>query len=277
MSQPPWATSRWERYGAALRGLRLVRNPLQVLLHMSGFRKGSIEYRLRNGQTLWLDGSPASRTAILSVQEIVGDESYPLDEPGIETVLDVGANVGLFSLWAADRDPRRRIWAYEPNPRNLEALRRNVDCNGLSDRVTICPQAVSGGGAPSVDLYINRYNSRAHSTLRAMLDASFESAKLADREIEAVSVKAVSLSEALDQAGLERCDLLKMDIEGGEYSVLYETASQDFERIDRIFLECHELSRIDPGYTRVDLVCFLRSVGYLRVVSHREYVRAWRS
>jgi FkbM family methyltransferase len=61
---------------------------------------------------------------------------------GLGTILDIGANIGAFTIDCARRFPAVTIDAYEPNPAACEVLRRNVDANRLGDRVRIYPEAV---------------------------------------------------------------------------------------------------------------------------------------
>lgn len=59
--------------------------------------------------------------------------------PG-SVVLDVGASLGLWTVPLARMAAAReaRVWAFEPNPANIEWIRRNVELNGLSEHVTVC-------------------------------------------------------------------------------------------------------------------------------------------
>lgn len=52
---------------------------------------------------------------------------------------DIGANVGVYSLYAAIRQPGAKVVAFEPIPANLDLLTRNIMRNGLSNRISIAP------------------------------------------------------------------------------------------------------------------------------------------
>jgi FkbM family methyltransferase len=117
--------------------------------------------------------------------------------PG-SVVLDVGANIGLYTLLAAKRGAR--VFAIEADPRNLELLRQNVHLNGFDDRVTIFPIA-AGNQQGMVMLYRTRGNS-GNSNL-------FEG-------IDPVQVPC----RTIDSLNLPPIDVCKMDIEGNEVSAL---------------------------------------------------------
>ena len=55
---------------------------------------------------------------------------------------DVGANIGLYSVYAAKKR-NCRVWAFEPSVFNLELLARNIFANGLTNQVCIVPVALS--------------------------------------------------------------------------------------------------------------------------------------
>ena len=60
-----------------------------------------------------------------------------------DAVVDIGANIGMFALWAEPQIPRGRLICIEPNPYALECLRMNVRQNDLRN-VTVIPAAVGG-------------------------------------------------------------------------------------------------------------------------------------
>lgn len=113
-------------------------------------------------------------------------------------VLDVGANVGIYTLLAAKRGAR--VFAVEADPRNVEVLRRHVRINGFDDRVTIIHMAAAEKKG-AVSLYRSRGNS-GHSNL-------FEG-------VDSVLVP----SNTIDSLKLPAIDVCKMDIEGAELMAL---------------------------------------------------------
>jgi FkbM family methyltransferase len=114
------------------------------------------------------------------------------------TVLDVGANVGIYTLLAAKRGAK--VFAIEADPQNVEALRRHVSLNGLDSNVTIFHMAATNT-AGSVTIFRDRGNS-GHSN---MFDGS-----------DPVSVQ----GDTIDSLGLPPIDVCKMDIEGAELMAL---------------------------------------------------------
>ena len=85
-----------------------------------------------------------SRLAWLGVYEdALSDAIVSLARQVGGKLLDVGANYGYFSLLWCSARPENSAIAIEASPRNLAALRDNVNRNGLSDRITVCDWAAS--------------------------------------------------------------------------------------------------------------------------------------
>lgn len=118
-----------------------------------------------------------------------------------DTVVDVGANIGYYTLQLARLvGPGGRVFAFEPEPRNFDLLRRNVWENGY-DNVTLVPAAVAAR-PERLRLYLNPENRGDHR-----LQAT------AGRE--AVEVEGISLDDYF-RGFLGRLDLVKVDVQGAE-------------------------------------------------------------
>jgi FkbM family methyltransferase len=164
------------------------------------------------------------------------------------TFVDVGANIGYFSLlWAASH-PQSTVHAFEASPKNLPLLRRNVHTNNLDDQIKIydCalgrdtgpaafdlgPEGVSGWGGLSIDA--------------------------AGANIVQVPVK--RLDEVLGEAYI---DLLKIDVEGADTWVLMGASELlRTKRIRHIWFEQNSVRMARLGIPQDAAQSFLRSNGY---------------
>lgn len=121
------------------------------------------------------------------------------------TVVDIGANVGYYTLLAARlTGPRGKVFAFEPNPQNFALLSRNVEANGYRN-VVLVPKAVSDSSGTAA-LCIDRASSGGHS-LSAFRGGA-----------DTAQVGTVSLDDyfAGDRTVI---DVLKMDAEGAEMAI----------------------------------------------------------
>ena len=166
------------------------------------------------------------------------------------TILDCGANVGIFSVWAARQKPAARIIALEPFPETFVALQANIRRNLLADRVE-CAQLGLAGRAG--DLLMSTAGESPNRKL--VLDEDNEA-----RE-ETVSVPCISLAECLTRFDIGMLDMLKMDIEGGEWAVLLSSSRDVLQRIRHIQLEYHEV-HARFGYQPEQLFSHLAAAGH---------------
>jgi FkbM family methyltransferase len=174
------------------------------------------------------------------VVDLMGSEIYVLDElyrerlydqladfvPGTaSTVVDVGANVGMFAVRQARRGAQ--VYAFEPNPDCYRRLSRTVVENGLTDEISALNYAV-GTGTGTATLSVPN-NQTALGSL-TIVDATTTTAS--------AIVRMTSLDQILPALGVEHVDLLKIDTEGAEVDVL-RGAQRMLDCTDRIILEYH--------------------------------------
>ena len=161
-------------------------------------------------------------------------------------IVDAGANIGLFSCFAASRARQAAIHAIEPFPATYDRLVETVRANGFASRVTGHRVALSSAAGVS--------------TMSANAEASqmfhLENGSAAN----GVSVATTTLAGLLEAIDAPAVDLLKMDIEGSEYDVLLATPPAVLARIRRVDLEFHKSTT--PGRTAETLVHHLASAGF---------------
>jgi FkbM family methyltransferase len=176
-------------------------------------------------------------------------EAGPVDRlsdfvgPG-STVVDVGANIGFFSLRFATWVGRGgHVIAIEPEARNIASLQRRVTRAGLSGVVT-CVQAAAADRSGEVKLAINPGHPGDHH--------------LAD---DGEPVTAVTLDE-LTADDSRRVTLVKIDVQGAESMVLAGARRLIGQHRPAIFVEVHEPSLTRLGSSRRELVATLVALGY---------------
>lgn len=172
--------------------------------------------------------------------------------PG-DTVVDAGANVGIYAIAMAKRVRPGVVHAFEPDPRAARGLREHVRLNRVEDAVVVEERAVGDiDGVVTMTLRTSDTNS---SIAALPLPPGIQ-----DRSaIEEIDVPAVRLDTQF--AGV-RVDVLKVDVEGFEGAVLdgAETLLRDPVRRPRtIFLEVHPWALPRPPEALADL---LVSAGY---------------
>jgi FkbM family methyltransferase len=179
--------------------------------------------------------------------KIYDDERTPIGEE--DTVVDIGAHIGVFAVWAAKLAHRGRVFAYEPSSKNYDLLIRNRDLND-SDNLHIDNKAVAGKRGV-VPLYLPAENGVLGSLLHDW--SRFKE-----------MVQATTLADLMADNDIEQIDYLKIDVEGAEYDILLDCPSETLAKVRRIVMEYHEYDWYERSH--LELVEALASNGFTVVV-----------
>jgi FkbM family methyltransferase len=153
---------------------------------------------------------------------------------GVDSVvIDIGANQGFFTLYAA-RDGAK-IFAFEPNADTFRMLRENVARNSLQDRVVAFNEAVTGREGLR-DLYIG-FDSKGNMLSGT---ASIVNSNRGGDSVVVESARSTTLDKIFEDNMIDRCDLLKMDCEGAEYEILANASQRTFDKIGSVSMEFHD-------------------------------------
>lgn len=164
------------------------------------------------------------------------------------TVMDIGAGIGDFSIYAAHENPHGTIFAFEPFPESFDLLKRNIALNGI-ENVLPFQSAVWGQAG-----FLHLDNSSGEPLQVVSKESS--SSKI---EKGVIKVSALPLSQVFETRAIRKLDLLKLDCEGAEYAILMGSSPDVFDKIERIIMEYHD---IDEKHHHNRLASFLRPLGY---------------
>jgi FkbM family methyltransferase len=170
---------------------------------------------------MWVRKGPQAAWDVGTSHSIIHNDEYVLrhfvDAPvrdKVHTVVDVGANIGAFTLLARRVFPNARVIAIEPDPANASVLQHNC---GNDELVTICETAVLDDGCPeTVHLCRHDLNSGG-SYVHDLFEGESKNVPFHDQN--AVSVPCTSIHDLLTTHGVETINLLKVDTEGSEVAV----------------------------------------------------------
>ena len=144
------------------------------------------------------------------------EDQYEIDHNiEIKTILDLGSNVGATVLRYNNLYPNAHIFAFEPDPRNIKSLEKNM--RNFRNKVTFSNNAISGKDGENIEFHLGTDHHWSSSLL--------------DREStgEVVSVSTVSLNKVIEDHNIKDIDILKFDIEGAEYD-----AFKNFKGLERV-------------------------------------------
>ncbi len=184
---------------------------------------------------------------------ITTDQNFDIRESDI--VIDIGAQVGIFSVYAAKIAKKGYVYAFEPVGENFARLIEHVNINSIKN-ISLVNKGVSDRNK-SAELFLCEGNTGGHS----LNENKFRSLKEKPRG--AVTIECVSLQSIFDTNGIEICDFLKLDCEGEEANILTNLPDPYFSRIRKIALEFHA-----PIVNEVALAVFLTTKGFRVTISN---------
>ena len=168
------------------------------------------------------------------------------------TVIDIGANVGYYTLLAAERVGKTGcVLAFEPDPGNYSLLGKNVELNGYTN-VKTHPKAVSDSSG-HVTLYVDgtNYGNRSFAKGNIVVDGG------------AIEAETTSLDEFCATHGnINQIDVLKIDAQGAEGLILKGAMETLRNSTPKIFMEFEPGMLRNIGTDPLALLCDFERLGY---------------
>lgn len=160
-----------------------------------------------------------------------------------DTVVDVGAHVGIFATYAAEHSKTGKVYSFEPFIENYKRLQFHKKVNN-KDQIVPFNYGISGDAGTKV-LYINSKNSGGNSLFKG------ESKK------EKVKIETLTLKEFCVNQNIKTIDFLKIDCEGAEYNIFNQDHSF-LKGVKKIIMESHPIE----GNSVFDILETLKSYGF---------------
>jgi FkbM family methyltransferase len=209
-------------------------NPFLITLLRLGFIKLKyFPHAIRNGRNSYLMlGRPTSTTGadLFVMREVLIEETYRdllplLPRKGLRLV-DIGANLGSFTIWLSQAAKVDEAFCFEPEPDSFQLLRFNLANNGC-------------GFAHALDQAVGGQSRTAQITLNESKPGATDIYSTASGRPEGKSIKVVAFSEWLQQTP-GAFDLLKLDCEGAEWEIVRKTSPSELARFGAVVAEVHQ-------------------------------------
>ncbi len=179
------------------------------------------------------------KTAFESVSnEIFKFREYRAAEPYIinakRLIIDVGAHIGLFSLYCNALNSKVKIIAVEPENENYKILKENLLVNNISSIKTLkCALSLENG-------FGNFLVSKDSHNHRLIFSAD---KSLTENSGKIIKVKTITLENLLEDCSENMIDVLKMDIEGAENHIISAWPKKVFKKISSMIFEYHDFKK----------------------------------
>ena len=150
-----------------------------------------------------------------------------------ETVIDIGAHIGLFSLLVSQFCKTGKIFSFEPIRENFDLFVSNLELNHIQN---VFP--------------FNVGVSKNSDGLNLFLDDDQSAHSIFSKSSESISVESTSLQKIFEENKISSCKILKLDCEGAEYEIILNLPTTILNMIKRISVEVHKIENFDVDDTK---------------------------
>jgi FkbM family methyltransferase len=213
------------------RAIKRISNWHEYILDYLGFKKRDIIYSIDN-KKIKLRGGTIDKTILTEV--LLTNKYFPewLKFSRGDIVVDAGAHIGIFSV-LVDADI---VYAIEPSTDNFRMLSEQIK---LNNKKIIPVNIALFDKNGKIKLFSGNHSARS----------SLVRDEGGSKEI----VKTKMMKSFFDENKIKKCKLMKIDVEGSEYKILYATPKQTLQKIENILMEVHKV----PGESPQELKKFL--------------------
>lgn len=204
-------------------------------------------YKIRNKEIIF-DIRDEYETDKIVINEIWKENVYEVNAGRFNvhgTTIDLGANIGAFSILAAKHGSK--VIAVEPEPHNTLALEKNIELNNMSDLITVAPVGVSNfNGTASIG------NGGGGASIKDSPEGSI--------------VNIITLDELFLQYDIDKVNVLKIDVEGSETEIILGASKDNLNKCAYITMEFD----IRTGKKMGDIVAKLSETHHVRTMGSWE-------
>ncbi|MEL7003084.1 MAG: FkbM family methyltransferase, partial [Bacteroidota bacterium] len=237
-------------------------------------------YDLPNGMTIFHNARSETDLIYFEIFEDLTYLKHGISVPEGGVVFDVGANIGMFSLFVGLNFPGSSVYSFEPIPATYDLLEANATLYdldirtfniGVSNTTTTAnfeyypnSSVLSGRYAGTEDekLNVKKYLEQISS------DQEFDLSQPQIEELvnERVASQKVlcqldTLSNVIEREGVQQIDLLKIDVEKSELDVIRGIKEEDWQKIKQIVIEVHD---IEDNLTIIETILVARGFSIVR-------------
>jgi FkbM family methyltransferase len=215
------------------------------LKYFTGENEKKYNFHLKNGLDITVNKKAGDLTTLF---EIFVNEDYKYSNKSKKDlkILDIGANVGYFSLYMSRKFPDSQIFSFEPFPATYDRLKENLKLNNTGN-VKVYQLAVSNFNG-SADFY-----SIDWAGCNTLIKDKFD-----EGQYETTTVETIAFEEINKLTGIDEYDYAKIDCEGSEYSIFLKSPDTAIKAVKSFVIEVHS----DPEYSGDDLIKRFNELGY---------------
>ena len=217
------SASLFEKTRILIKAIRAIKNwHLYVALYLGLIKNEHVVLESRNGIKVKLRVNSTDLMAFTHVWLLQEYGSTGFEIKDTDTIIDIGAHIGLFALFASQFCKHGKIYCFEPVKENFDLLESNVELNKIRNVIAINGAISTSSGV--ITIYLNDDES-GHS--------------MYGEGTKQIQVKSFSLQDVFELNELTKCDFIKIDCEGEEYKIIDSLPSPYFDKINKMCIEYH--------------------------------------
>ena len=217
------SASLLEKIRILLKAIRIIKNWNDyVKLYFHKIKSEHLILEMKNGIKIKLRVNSTDLMAFTHVWLLKEYERPGFEIKNNDTVIDIGAHIGLFALFATQFCKSCKIYCFEPVKENFEMLKANLELNNITN-------VIATNAAVSID----------DSTVTIYLNDDEAGHSMYVRGSKSIQVKSVSLQNIFESNSIKKCDFLKVDCEGEEYPIMDSLPITHYDKITKICIEYH--------------------------------------
>jgi len=208
-----------------IQGKGILKNRLAYLWSKIAPKNAPVLIRLKNGLKFIVRARTMDKSVLKEVWiKKIYDKFGIAVEKG-DTVIDIGAHIGIFSVYAAHFSETGKVYAFEPFIDNFKKLEEHKNLNN-KENLFVYNLGVSNKEEVQT-LYLSPDNNTGGHSLHLKNQS--------DRKVE---IRTIRLMDFCKKENIERIDFLKLDCEGAEFEIL-QSDETILDRVSKIIMECH--------------------------------------
>jgi FkbM family methyltransferase len=176
---------------------------------------------------------------------LTGTPEYQIQSNHI--ILDVGAHIGCFSLWAASKATNGKVYCFEPGVESYDLLENNVQSNNFSNIKTFRLAMAGKNGATL--LYHDTTTGNWGNSITKVLSAETE------------TVNCITLKDFIESENIPQIDFIKFNCEGAEFGILLNTPAPILRRVKCMLILYH--GYLEDTYSKKQLINYLTGAGFI--------------
>lgn len=242
------------RYGKLFQN---IQNPFEYLADKFTGKKKQTLNLITKPNTIHF---PIHRSLYLVFKEIFLNDVYAINElvkklPANPIIVDIGANVGFFNIILLSKIKQATVYAYEPIPANVQYFKNVISNNSSLNKnsnISIYQAAVTGLPKENLTLFMEATDDNQ------VVASVFENFN--EHNTRKITVPCVTLTQIIEQNNLSKIDLLKIDCEGSEYDIIYNTSPALLLKAKHIALEAHDVDDKQNNFKSIK--AYLEELGF---------------